>query len=49
MRKGKKITLVPMTPAEILKYEQDKAKQKGVVGLEKQQPIKLKQPSFLVM
>jgi hypothetical protein len=49
MHKGKKITLVPMTPAEILKYEQDKAKQKGVVGLEKQQPIKLKQPSFLVM
>jgi hypothetical protein len=26
MHKGKKITLVPMTPAEIVKYEQDKAK-----------------------
>jgi hypothetical protein len=47
MHKGKKITLVPMTPAEIVKYEQDKAKHKGVVGSEKQQPIKLKQPSFL--
>jgi hypothetical protein len=32
MHKGKKITLVPMTPAEIVKYDQDKAKQKGVVG-----------------
>jgi hypothetical protein len=47
MHKGKKITLVPMTPAEIVKYEQDKAKQKGVVGSEKQQLVKLKQPSFL--
>jgi hypothetical protein len=35
MHKGKKITLVSMTPAEIVKYEQDKAKQKGVVGSEK--------------
>jgi hypothetical protein len=49
MHKGKKITLVPMTPAEIVKYEQDKAKQKGAVGSETQQPIKLKQPSFLAM
>jgi hypothetical protein len=49
MHKGKKITLVPMTPAEIIKYEQDKAKQKVVVGLETHQPIKLKQPSFLAM
>jgi hypothetical protein len=48
MHKGKKITLVPMTPSEIVKYEQDKAKQKGVVGSEAHQPIKLKQPSFLV-
>jgi hypothetical protein len=32
MHKDKKIALVPMTPAEIVKYEQDKAKQKGVVG-----------------
>jgi hypothetical protein len=47
MHKGKKITLVPMTPSEIVKYEQGKAKQKGVVGSEKQKPIKLKQPSFL--
>jgi hypothetical protein len=47
MHKGKKIALVPMTPAEIVKYEHDKAMQKGVVGLETQQPIKLKQPSFL--
>jgi hypothetical protein len=43
MHNGKKITLVPMTPAEIVKYEQDKAKQKGVIGLETQEPIKLKQ------
>jgi hypothetical protein len=35
MHKGKKITLVPMTPAEIVKYEQEKAKQKCVVGSEK--------------
>jgi hypothetical protein len=47
LHKGKKITLVPMTPTEIVKYEQDKAKQKGVVSSGKQQPIKLKQPSFL--
>jgi hypothetical protein len=47
MHMGKKITLVPMTHAEIVKYEHDKAKQKGVVGSETQQPIKLKQPSFL--
>jgi hypothetical protein len=39
MHKGKKITLVPMTPTEIVKYEQDKAKQNGVVGSETQQPI----------
>jgi hypothetical protein len=42
MHKGKEITLVPVTPADIVKYEQDKAKQKGVVGSEKQQPMKLK-------
>jgi hypothetical protein len=47
MHKGKEITLVPVTPADIVKYEQDKAKQKGVVGSEKQQLVKLKQPSFL--
>jgi hypothetical protein len=47
MHNGKKITLVPMTPAEIVKYEQDKAKQKGVIGSETQEPIKLKQASFL--
>jgi hypothetical protein len=34
MHKGKKITLATMTPAEIVKYEQDKAKKKGVVSLE---------------
>jgi hypothetical protein len=34
MHKGKKITLVPMTPAEVVKYEHDKAKQKDVVGSE---------------
>jgi hypothetical protein len=49
MHKGKKITLVPMTPAEFVKYEQDKAKQKGVVGSETHQPIKWKQPSFFAM
>jgi hypothetical protein len=49
MHKGKKITLVPMTPAEIVKYENDNTKQKGVVGSETHQPIKLKQPSFLAM
>jgi hypothetical protein len=49
MHKGKKITLVPMTTAEIVKYVQDNAKKKGVVGSEKQQPIKLKQPSFPAM
>jgi hypothetical protein len=49
MYKGKKITLVPVTHDEIVKYEQDKAKKKGVVCLEKQQPIKQKQPPFLVM
>jgi hypothetical protein len=47
MHKGKKIILVSMTPTEIVKYEQDKAKQKGVAGSKTQQPIKLKQPSFL--
>ena len=39
-----------MTPAAIVKYEQDKlnnAKQKGIVPSEKQQQIKLKQLSFL--
>ena len=38
MHKGKKITLVPMTPAEIVKYEHDRAssaKQKGVLQPEK--------------
>jgi hypothetical protein len=49
MHKGKKITLVLMTHADIVKCEQDKAKQKGVVGSETQQPKKLKQPSFLAM
>jgi hypothetical protein len=34
MHKDRKITLVPMTPTEIVKYEQDKAKQKGMVGSE---------------
>ena len=39
-----------MTPTAIVNYAQDKlnnAKQKGVVPSEKQQPIKLKQSSFL--
>ena len=50
MHKGKKITLIPMTPAEIVKYEQDKlakAKGKGAAPTETQPCIKLKKPSFL--
>ena len=49
MHKGKKITLVPMTPAEIVKYEQDRIhndKEKSVLQPEKQQHIKLKKTLF---
>jgi len=50
MHKGKKISLVPMFPTELLEYETDKAhnfKKKDAVPSENQQPIVLKQPSFL--
>jgi hypothetical protein len=45
MNKGKKIVLLPMTPTEIVQFENEKtnnAKQKGVFNSENQQPIKLK-------
>jgi hypothetical protein len=47
MHKGKKIVLLPMTPTEIVQFENEKknnAKQKGVFNCENQQPIKLKNP-----
>lgn len=50
MYKDKKITLVTMNPAKIVKHEQDKlnnAKEKSVLQSRKQQSIKLKRPSFL--
>src|SRR5438105_5778201 len=50
MHKGKKIILLPMSPAEIVKYEQDRmriAKDKSNVEPEKQQGIKLKSPVLL--
>ena len=50
MHKGKKIVLLPMSPAEIVKYEQDRmriAKDKSKVEPEKQQGIKLKSPVLL--
>jgi len=50
IHKGKKISLVPMSPTELLEYEKDKAhncKKKDEVPSENYQPIVLKQPSFL--
>jgi hypothetical protein len=47
MHKGKKIVLLPMTPTEIVKFENEKknnAKQKGVFNSENQQSIKLNNP-----
>src|SRR5207244_2896839 len=50
MHKGTKIVLLPMSPAEIVKYEQDRMripKDKSKVEPEKQQGIKLKSPVLL--
>jgi hypothetical protein len=50
MHKGKKIVLLPMTPTEIVQFENEKknnAKQKGVFNYENQQPIKLKKSYFV--
>jgi hypothetical protein len=47
MHKDKKIVLLPMTPTEIVQFENEKknnAKQKGVFNSENQQPVKLKNP-----
>jgi hypothetical protein len=47
MHKGKKIMLLPMTPTEIVQFENEKknnTKQKGVFNSENQQPVKLKNP-----
>jgi hypothetical protein len=47
MNKGKKIVLLPMTPTEIVQFENEKknnAKQKGVFNSKNQQPIKLNNP-----
>jgi hypothetical protein len=47
MYKGKKIVLVPMTPTEIVQFENEKknnVEQKGVFNSKNQQPIKLKNP-----
>jgi hypothetical protein len=47
MHKGKIIVLLPMTPTEIVQFENEKknnAKQKGVFNSKNQQPIKLKNP-----
>jgi hypothetical protein len=47
IHKGKKIVLLPMTPIEIVQFENEKtnnAKQKGVFNFEIQQPIKLNNP-----
>jgi hypothetical protein len=44
LHKGKKIVLLPMTPTEIVQFENEKknnAKQKGVFNSKHQQPIKL--------
>jgi hypothetical protein len=49
MHKGKKFVLLPMTPTEIVQFENEKknnAKQKGVVNCENQQPITLNNPSL---
>src|SRR5438128_11076212 len=50
MHKGKKIVLLPMSPAEIVKYDQDRmqiAKDKSKAAPKKQQGIKLKSPVLL--
>jgi hypothetical protein len=50
MHKGKKIVLLPMTPTEIVQFENEKknnAKQTGVFNSKNQQPIKLKNPVLL--
>jgi hypothetical protein len=47
MHKGTKIVLLPMTPTEIVQFENEKknhSKQKGVFNSENQQPIKLNNP-----
>jgi hypothetical protein len=47
MHKGKKAVLLPMTPTEIVQFENEKknnAKQQGVFNSENQQPIKLNNP-----
>jgi hypothetical protein len=47
MHKGKKIMLLPMTPTEIVQFENERknnAKQKGVFNSKNQQPIKLNNP-----
>jgi hypothetical protein len=47
MHKGKKIALLPMTPTEIVQFENEKknnAKQKGVFNSKNQQSIKLNNP-----
>jgi hypothetical protein len=49
MHKGKKIMLLPMTPTEIVQFENEKknnAKQKGVFNSKNQKPIKLKNLVF---
>jgi len=50
MHKGKKITLLPLTPAEIVQAEKDRAesaKNEPTVKPENQQAIKLKAPVML--
>jgi hypothetical protein len=50
MHKGKKIVLLPMTPTEIVQFENGKknnAKQKCVFNSENQRPIKLKKSCFV--
>jgi hypothetical protein len=47
MHKGKKVVLLPMTPTEIVQFENEKknnAKQKGFFNSKNQQPIKLNNP-----
>jgi hypothetical protein len=51
MHKGKKSVLLPMTPTEIVQFENEKknnAKQKCVFNSENQQPIKLNNPVLFV-
>jgi len=52
MHKGKKITLLPLTPAEIVQAEKDRAEsanKEPTVPHENQQAIKLKAPVMLAM